>query len=36
LIQRVEIITSKERRRRWSAEEKARLVSETLEPGRAG
>ena len=33
MTQRVEIITGKERRRRWGAEEKARLVSETLEPG---
>lgn len=30
---RVEIITSVERRRRWSAAEKDRLVSATLEPG---
>ncbi|QCO00228.1 transposase (plasmid) [Azospirillum argentinense] len=32
-MQRVEIITGKERRRRWSEAEKARLVAETLEPG---
>jgi transposase len=30
---RVEVITSVERRRRWSAAEKQRLVSATLEPG---
>jgi transposase len=30
---RVEIITSVERRRRWSAAEKQRLVAATLEPG---
>jgi transposase len=30
---RVEIITSVERRRRWSATEKRRLVAATLEPG---
>jgi transposase len=29
----VEIVTGKERRRRWSDEEKARLVAETLVPG---
>jgi len=33
LVERVEIITRREPRRRWSAEEKARLVAETLEPG---
>ncbi len=33
LVQRMEIITGKERRRRWSDEEKARLVAETLVPG---
>ncbi|MBK3800317.1 IS66-like element accessory protein TnpA [Azospirillum argentinense] len=32
-MQRVEIITGKERRRRWSEAEKTRLVAETLEPG---
>ncbi|MGY0782719.1 IS66-like element accessory protein TnpA [Azospirillum argentinense] len=32
-MQRVEVITGKERRRRWSEAEKARLVAETLEPG---
>lgn len=30
---RVEIITGRGARRRWSAEEKARLVAETYEPG---
>ena len=30
---RVEVITSVERRRRWSAAEKQRLVSASLEPG---
>jgi transposase len=30
---RVEVITSIERRRRWSAAEKRRLVAATLEPG---
>ncbi len=34
-MQRVEIITGKERRRRWSEAEKARLVAETLELGRS-
>ena len=29
----IEIITGKERRRRWSAEEKLRIVAETAEPG---
>lgn len=29
----VEIITGRERRRRWSAEDKLRLVAETEEPG---
>ena len=29
----VEVITSVERRRRWSASEKERLVSASLEPG---
>lgn len=32
-MQRVEIVTGKERRRRWSDEEKARLVAETFVPG---
>ncbi|CAK0760952.1 transposase [Azospirillaceae bacterium] len=32
-IQRVEIITGVGRRRRWTSEEKARIVSETLAPG---
>ena len=30
---RVEVITSVERRRRWSAAEKVRLVEETMQPG---
>src|SRR5438105_7708592 len=30
---RVEIITSVQRRRRWTAPEKVRMVEETLEPG---
>jgi len=30
---RVEVITSVERRRRWSAAERERLVAATLEPG---
>jgi transposase len=29
----VEIITGRERRRRWSVEDKLKIVSETLEPG---
>ena len=29
----VEIITGRERRRRWSVEDKRKIVSETLEPG---
>jgi transposase len=29
----IEIITGKERRRRWGLEEKLRIVAETLEPG---
>src|ERR671910_2458566 len=32
-VQRVEVITSVHRRRRWSVAEKVRLVEETLEPG---
>src|ERR1051326_1242077 len=32
-IDRVEVITSLQRRRRWSAEEKARIVQETYAPG---
>ena len=32
-IDRVEVITSVQRRRRWSAEEKARIVLETYAPG---
>ena len=35
---RVEVITGKRRRRRWTAEEKARIVAESFEEGakRAG
>ena len=29
----VEVITGRERRRRWSMEEKLRIVAETFEPG---
>src|SRR4051812_15076554 len=32
-IDRIEVITSVQRRRRWSAEEKARIVQETYVPG---
>ena len=32
-FRRVEILTGPGRRRRWSAEEKARIVAESLEPG---
>ena len=32
-FRRVEILTGPGRRRRWSTEEKARIVAETLEPG---
>ncbi len=32
-MQKVEIITGRERRRRWSPEEKARLVAEAFAPG---
>jgi transposase len=32
-VRRVEVITSVQRRRRWSAAEKIRLVEETFEPG---
>ena len=32
-IDRVEVITSVQRRRRWSAEEKTRIVQETYAPG---
>ena len=32
-VERVEIITGRERRRRYSAEEKVRLVEETQQPG---
>src|SRR3974377_1991748 len=33
---RVEIITSVQRRRRWTASEKVRMVEETFEPGMTG
>jgi transposase-like protein len=32
-LNRVEIITSVQRRRRWAAAEKVRMVEETFEPG---
>jgi transposase len=32
-IEHVEVITSVQRRRRWSAEEKAEIVQETYAPG---
>ena len=32
-FRRIEVLTGPERRRRWSAEEKARAVAETLRPG---
>ena len=32
-FRRIEILTGPTRRRRWSAEEKARVVAETLVPG---
>jgi transposase len=32
-VQRIEVISSVQRRRRWSVAEKVRLVEETLEPG---
>jgi transposase len=32
-VRRIEVITSVQRRRRWSVAEKIRLVEETLEPG---
>lgn len=32
-LSRVEVITSVQRRRRWSAAEKVRLVEETMQPG---
>jgi transposase-like protein len=32
-IERVEIITGRERRRRYTAQEKVRLVEETMQPG---
>jgi len=33
MMKQIEVITSVERRRRWSREEKERLVAATLEPG---
>ena len=33
MVQRVEIITGKERRRRWNADEKRLLVTEAFGPG---
>jgi transposase len=35
-VQRVEIVTSVQRRRRWSVAEKIRFVEETLQPGHVG
>jgi transposase len=32
-ISRVEVITSVQRRRRWTAAEKVRLVEEAMQPG---
>ena len=32
-FRRIEVLTGPGRRRRWSAEEKAQIVAETLEPG---
>lgn len=32
-MQRIEVITGVQRRRRWSVEEKCRIVAETREPG---
>ena len=32
-FRRVEVLTGPARRRRWSADQKARIVAETLEPG---
>jgi transposase len=32
-FRRIEVLTGPGRRRRWSVEEKARIVAETLEPG---
>ena len=32
-FRRVEVLTGPARRRRWSAQEKARIVEETLAPG---
>ena len=34
-FRRVEVLTGPGRRRRWSADEKARIVAETLAPGSA-
>ncbi len=32
-LRRIEVITGAERRRRWSADEKAKITAESLEPG---
>jgi len=32
-LRRIEVITGRERRRRWAPEEKARITAESLEPG---
>jgi transposase len=32
-VRRIELITGTGRRRRWSSEDKARIVVESLEPG---
>src|ERR1051325_6388081 len=32
-FRRIEVLTGPARRRRWSADQKARIVAETLEPG---
>jgi transposase len=32
-LRRIEVITGQERRRRWSPEEKAKIMAESLEPG---
>jgi hypothetical protein len=32
-LRRIEVITGRERRRRWSLEEKAKITAESLEPG---
>jgi transposase len=30
---RIEVLTGPERRRKWSADDKARIIAETLQPG---